>query len=66
MQRRELNYKCYNFDLIYRKNEKSFFSLSLILKMIIYIEKNYFTNSKKKKKKLREREFNEKVSFTFS
>lgn len=66
MQRRELNYKCYNFDLICRKNEKSFFPLSLILKMIIYIEKNYFTNSKKKKKKLREREFNEKVSFTFS
>lgn len=54
MQRRELNYKCYNFDLICRKNEKSFFPLSLILKMIIYIEKNFtnsnFTNSKKKEK----------------
>lgn len=54
MQKRELNYKCYNFDLICRKNEKSFFPLSLILKMIIYIEKNFtnsnFTNSKKKEK----------------
>lgn len=51
MQRRELNYECCNFDLICRKNEKSFDPLLLILKMIIYIKKSYLQIRKKKVKR---------------